>query len=137
VAGYPLYFLGVSSYIYNMENNAVMFDPDDRKDQICTECGVGRYQETSIHDDWDGVLHCTVKKCNHEVKRYKSDDNPPPKPEEPQLSPTNEELYELQENLWNTYKTLGYQGEEFMYEHSFGFALDDFARAVLAKWGQS
>jgi predicted SAM-dependent methyltransferase len=98
---------------------------------------MGRYHETSIHDDWEGVLHCTNKKCNHEVKRYKSDDNPPTKHEEPQLSPTNEELYELQENLWNTYKTLGYQGEEFMYEHSFGFALDDFARAVLAKWGQS
>ena len=63
-----------------------MIDPDDRKDQICTECGVGRYQETSIHDDWDGVLHCTNKKCNHEVKRYKSDDNPPPKPKKVKLS---------------------------------------------------
>jgi predicted RNA-binding protein Jag len=55
-----------------------MIDDDDRKDQLCTECGVGRYQETSIHDDWDGLLHCTNKKCNHEVKRYKSDDNPQP-----------------------------------------------------------
>jgi hypothetical protein len=55
-----------------------MIDTDDRKDQLCTECGVGRYQETSIHDDWDGVLHCTNKKCNHEVKRYKSDDNRQP-----------------------------------------------------------
>jgi hypothetical protein len=55
-----------------------MIDTDDRKDQLCTECGVGRYQETSIHDDWDGVIHCTNKKCNHEVKRYKSDDNRQP-----------------------------------------------------------
>jgi hypothetical protein len=55
-----------------------MIDTDDRKDQLCTECGVGRYQETSIHDDWDGVLHCTNKKCNHEVKRYKWKDNPQP-----------------------------------------------------------
>jgi hypothetical protein len=64
-----------------------MIDTDDRKDQICTKCGVGHYQETSIHDDWDGVLHCTNKKCNHEVKRYISDDNPPPKPEKVKLSP--------------------------------------------------
>jgi hypothetical protein len=64
-----------------------MTDPDDRKDQLCTECGVGRYQETSIHDDWDGVLHCNNKKCNHEVKRYKSDDNPEPAVEKAKLSP--------------------------------------------------
>lgn len=55
-----------------------MIDTDDRRDQPCTKCGVGVYAETSIHDDWDGVLHCTNKKCNHEVKRYKSDDNPQP-----------------------------------------------------------
>jgi hypothetical protein len=55
-----------------------MIDNDDRYDQLCTECELGRYHETSIHDDWDGVLHCTNKKCNHEVKRYKSDDNPQP-----------------------------------------------------------
>jgi hypothetical protein len=64
-----------------------MTDPNDRKDQLCTECGVGRYQETSIHDDWDGVLHCTNKECNYEVKRYKWKDNPPPKPEKVKLSP--------------------------------------------------
>ena len=64
-----------------------MTDPDDRKGQICTKCGVGNYQETSIHDDWDGVLHCTNKECNHEVKRYKWKDNPPPKPEKVNLSP--------------------------------------------------
>jgi hypothetical protein len=55
-----------------------MIDNDDRLNQTCTKCGVGDYQETSIHDDWDGVLHCTNKKCNHEVKRYKHKDNPQP-----------------------------------------------------------
>ena len=55
-----------------------MTDNDDRLNQLCTKCGVGDYQETSIHDDWDGVLHCTNKKCNHEVKRYKHKDNPQP-----------------------------------------------------------
>ena len=63
-----------------------MTDSDDRYDQLCTKCGMGRYHETSIHDDWDGVLHCTNKKCNHEVKRYKWKDNPPPKPEKVKLS---------------------------------------------------
>ena len=64
-----------------------MIDPDDRDGQTCTKCGIGYYYETSIHDDWDGVLHCNNKKCNHEVKRYKSKDNPPPKPEKVKLSP--------------------------------------------------
>jgi hypothetical protein len=63
-----------------------MTDPDDRKGQICTKCGAGDYQETSIHDDWDGVLHCTNKKCDHEVKRYKSKDDLPPKPTKSRLS---------------------------------------------------
>ena len=49
------------------------------------------------------------------------------------VAPTDEELDELKENLWDRYKTLGFQGEEFMYEHSFGFALDDYARAALAQ----
>jgi hypothetical protein len=53
-------------------------DTDDRRDQVCTKCGAGHYTETSIHDDWDGVLHCNNKECNHEVKRYKSEDEPKP-----------------------------------------------------------
>jgi len=76
-----------------------MIDTDDRKGQICTECGVGDYQETSIHDDWDGVLHCTNKKCNHEVKRYKSDDNPPPKPKKVKLSPAAQAVLDAAINV--------------------------------------
>lgn len=38
------------------------------KSETCGRCGQGQYQETSIHDDWEGVLHCPV--CNHKVKRY-------------------------------------------------------------------
>jgi hypothetical protein len=68
-------------------------DPDDRKGQICTKCGVGNYQETNIYDDWDGVLHCTNKECNHEVKRYKWKDNPPPKPEKVKLSPAAQTVF--------------------------------------------
>ena len=51
-----------------------MTDPDDRNGQTCTKCGAGYYTETSLHDDWDGVLHCNNKKCNHEVKRYRHND---------------------------------------------------------------
>jgi len=70
-------------------SNTTMTDPDDRRDQLCTKCGVGVYAETSIHDDWDGVLHCTNKACNHEVTRYKWKDDPKPQPEsvESELSP--------------------------------------------------
>jgi len=34
----------------------------------CQNCKKGTYQETSIHDDWDGVLHCT--KCGQQVERH-------------------------------------------------------------------
>ena len=76
-----------------------MTDFDDRKGQICTKCGVGNYQETSIHDDWDGVLHCTNKECNHEVKRYKWKDNPPPKPEKVKLSPAAQAVLDAAINV--------------------------------------
>jgi hypothetical protein len=36
----------------------------------CTDCKKGTYQETSIHDDMDGVLHCTS--CRKRVDRYQS-----------------------------------------------------------------
>jgi len=57
---------------------ALLAIADDRDGQTCTKCGAGYYTETSIHDDWDGLLHCSNKKCNHEVKRYKSEDEPKP-----------------------------------------------------------
>ena len=72
---------------------------DDRMYQTCKKCGKGTYQETSIHDDWDGVLHCTNKKCNHEVKRYKSEDNPPPKPEKVKLSPVAQAVLDAAINV--------------------------------------
>ena len=34
----------------------------------CKECKGGKYVETSMQDDWRGVLHCN--NCNDEVKRY-------------------------------------------------------------------
>lgn len=34
----------------------------------CPVCKKGTYQETSIHDDWDGVLHCDNDECRHRVK---------------------------------------------------------------------
>jgi hypothetical protein len=76
-----------------------IIDPDDRYAQPCTKCGIGYYDETSIHDDWDGVLHCTNGRCNHEVKRYKSDDNPPPKPEKVKLSPAAQAVMDAAINV--------------------------------------
>lgn len=40
----------------------------DRMNTRCLVCKQGEYVETTLHDDWDGVLHCN--KCNHEVVRY-------------------------------------------------------------------
>lgn len=42
----------------------------DMTGEPCKECGKGTYQETSIHDDWDGVLHCDNDDCRHETKRH-------------------------------------------------------------------
>ena len=53
----------------------------------------------------------------------------PPEP------PTDEELLALQEKLWGKYKTIPYQGEEFMYGDAFESALSDY-RAALERWGQ-
>ena len=61
-----------------MNETQSMIDTDDRDGQTCTKCGVDYYTETGIYDDGDGLLHCNNKKCNHEVKRYKSEDEPKP-----------------------------------------------------------
>ena len=42
----------------------------DHTGKTCTKCKKGKYGETSIHDDWAGKLHCSNKKCNHEIKRW-------------------------------------------------------------------
>jgi hypothetical protein len=41
----------------------------------------------------------------------------------------------LVERAWDKYKTVGYQGELFMYDSDFGNALD-FVRKELAPWGR-
>jgi nitrate reductase beta subunit len=81
-----------------MENETIMTDPDDRDGQTCTKCGAGYYTETSIQDDWDGVLHCNNKKCNHEVKRYKS--------EEVFVSPKTQYILDAYESATDKYKAL-------------------------------
>jgi hypothetical protein len=53
----------------NPEQQLTLYSWIDHMDKDCEKCGKGYYKETSIHDDWDGVLHCS--KCNHEVTRYK------------------------------------------------------------------
>ena len=53
---------------------------------------------------------------------------PPPAP------PTDEELLALEKKLWHEYKTIPYQGDEFMYDDGFRYALRDY-RAALERWG--
>jgi len=40
----------------------------DMTGKKCKSCKKGVYKETSIHDDMDGVLHCS--KCGEQIKRY-------------------------------------------------------------------
>ena len=81
-----------------MNETQSMIDTDDRDGQTCTKCGAGYYTETSIQDDWDGVLHCNNKKCNHEVKRYKS--------EEVFVSPKTQYILDAYESATDKYKAL-------------------------------
>lgn len=70
----------------------------DLTDQLCTECGIGCYKETNHYDDLDGVLHCTNKKCNHEVKRYKWEHNPQPRKQLTNKKMSYSEKYQQLEN---------------------------------------
>lgn len=40
----------------------------DNKGKSCLSCKQGVYKETSIVDDWTGVLHCSV--CGVQVERW-------------------------------------------------------------------
>ena len=70
----------------------------DLTDLLCTKCGIGLYKETSHYDDLDGVLHCTNKKCNHEVKRYKWEHNPQPHKQLTNKKMSYSEKYQQLEN---------------------------------------
>ncbi|HUS49764.1 MAG TPA: hypothetical protein VMZ91_06340 [Candidatus Paceibacterota bacterium] len=48
----------------------------DMTGKKCQSCGKGKYKETSMHDDMDGVLHCD--KCGAEIKRYSGVQKPDP-----------------------------------------------------------
>lgn len=41
----------------------------DQTNKTCENCGQGTYIETSMFDDMNGVLHCSV--CDQKVKRWK------------------------------------------------------------------
>lgn len=55
---------------------------------------------------------------------------PPPEP------PTEKELMELEEKLWDKYKVIGYQGEELMHDDGFEYALCDYRSILQIRWGK-
>lgn len=59
---------GRSNEMLEAESNTS--NPTDMTGRTCEKCKEGDYQETSQHDDMDGVLHCT--KCNNKTKRWKN-----------------------------------------------------------------
>jgi hypothetical protein len=44
--------------------------------------------------------------------------------------------HELNGRLWDSYKTIGYQGEEFMYDSDFDIAFDAICDAVLQRYAR-
>jgi len=54
---------------------------EDMSGEDCP-CG-GKYVETVIYDDWEGILHCNA--CNKKIRRY-----PKKLEEEPDYSPFND-----------------------------------------------
>lgn len=47
----------------------------DNKGTKCTTKGcIGTFEETSVQDDWNGLLHCTV--CGKRISRHTSDTLP-------------------------------------------------------------
>ena len=84
----------------------------------------------ACHDEEEVSQHWNYTNCNELLHRARTDlATPPPEP------PTDEELLALKEKLWNKYKTIPYQGEEFMYGDAFESALSDY-RTVLKRWGK-
>ena len=79
----------------------------------------------------EGYTHWTINPGEDPlVKRARAElATPPPKP------PTDEELNALEEKLWDEYKTISHQRDEFMYDDGFRYALSDY-RAALEKWGK-
>jgi len=45
-------------------------DSADMSGKRCDRCGRGKYKETSIHDDMEGVLHCSD--CGVATKRWRA-----------------------------------------------------------------
>ena len=77
---------GISAFVRTTDGNAYEFEirpapfakghagkrgiteDVDLKDEVCKVCGEGTYVETSIFDDMDGLLHCSV--CDAPTDRY-------------------------------------------------------------------
>jgi len=55
--------------IEDAENQKFPFmNSTDFMGKKCKKCGKGKYAETSMQDDWDGLLHCDS--CGAEIKRH-------------------------------------------------------------------
>ena len=76
-----------------------------------------------------GIVLSIVDIARAALEKWERLATPPPKP------PTDEELNALEEKLWDEYKTISHQRDEFMYDDGFRYALSDY-RAALEKWGK-
>ena len=63
---------------------------------------------------------------------------PPPTDEELMVleEELEKELMVLEKKLWDKYKTIPYQGDEFMYDDGFEYALCDYRSFLHIRWGK-
>lgn len=60
----------VNDEIYRQRVEIAKVTADKARPCINSNCS-GKYKETSIYDDWDGVLHCD--RCKNKTQRWKVD----------------------------------------------------------------
>lgn len=100
-----------------------MNQPDFRA--LCAQLANSLDSETGyIKPDGTRWSHPTVVRARAELA------TPPPEP------PTEKELMELEEKLWDKYKVIGYQGEELMHDDGFEYALCDYRSILQIRWGK-
>ena len=56
------------SHVEQKTHQTGLYAKVDMTGTSCLQCNTGTYQETSLHDDIDGVLHCTT--CRASTNRY-------------------------------------------------------------------
>jgi hypothetical protein len=110
--------------------NSIMNNPDYRA--LCVELRqelASLYSDMSARIDFNGVYTERIDSLLDCARVALA------KPE-PEGVTDEDWRHELNGRLWDSYKTIGYQGEEFMYDSDFGIAFDAICDAVLQRYAR-